>query len=89
VRLWRERLLARQTGLAQLGFDEVFCRMWLLYLCYAEAGFRARYLEVSQLLLARELETAATGPDGAVSDRGGGVRDSGGAPSGDDEIRAA
>ena len=50
--LWRDRLLARQDELARLGFDEVFGRMWLLYLCYAEAGFRSGYLDVSQFLLA-------------------------------------
>jgi cyclopropane-fatty-acyl-phospholipid synthase len=38
---------------AALGFDEVFLRMWLFYLCYAEAGFRAGYLNVSQLTLER------------------------------------
>jgi cyclopropane-fatty-acyl-phospholipid synthase len=27
--------------------------MWTLYLCYAEAGFRSGYLDVSQLLLNR------------------------------------
>jgi cyclopropane-fatty-acyl-phospholipid synthase len=51
LRIWRERLLARQSELARLGFDEVFKRMWLLYLCYAEAGFRSGYLDVSQFLL--------------------------------------
>jgi cyclopropane-fatty-acyl-phospholipid synthase len=54
LRLWRERLLAGQSELARLGFDEVFARMWLLYLCYAEAGFRSGYLDVSQFLLVKE-----------------------------------
>ena len=31
-----------------LGFDEVFARMWELYLAYAEAGFRSGYLNVYQ-----------------------------------------
>jgi cyclopropane-fatty-acyl-phospholipid synthase len=57
LRLWRERLLAGQAELGRLGFDEVFRRMWLLYLCYAEAGFRSGYLDVSQFLLAKA-ETA-------------------------------
>jgi cyclopropane-fatty-acyl-phospholipid synthase len=51
LRIWRERLLASQSELARLGFDEVFKRMWLLYLCHAEAGFRSGYLDVSQFLL--------------------------------------
>ena len=39
--------------MARLGFDEVFTRMWHFYLCYSEAGFRAGYIGVSQLTLAR------------------------------------
>jgi len=27
----------------------VFTRMWNFYLCYSEAGFRAGYIDVSQL----------------------------------------
>jgi cyclopropane-fatty-acyl-phospholipid synthase len=63
LRIWRERLLARQSELAQLGFDEVFGRMWLLYLCYAEAGFRSGYLDVSQFLLVPGREEAVQGHD--------------------------
>ena len=53
LRIWRDRLLARRAEVAALGedFDQVFARMWLFYLCYAEAGFRAGYLNVSQLIL--------------------------------------
>ena len=40
-------------AVARLGFDEVFRRMWDFYLCYSEAGFRAGYIDVSQLTLAR------------------------------------
>ncbi len=54
LRIWRERFSARAPELAGLGFDQVFRRMWLLYLCYAEAGFRSGYLDVSQLLLVKE-----------------------------------
>ena len=55
LRIWRDRFLARRAEVAALGeqFDEVFFRMWLFYLCYAEAGFRAGYLNVSQLILER------------------------------------
>jgi cyclopropane-fatty-acyl-phospholipid synthase len=35
----------------------VFRRMWEFYLAYCEAGFRAGYLGVSQLALARESRT--------------------------------
>ena len=51
--IWRDRFLARQHEVTTLGFDDVFIRMWLFYLCYAEAGFRAGYLNVSQLTLER------------------------------------
>ena len=53
LRIWRERFGARTADVARLGFDEVFNRMWTFYLCYSEAGFRAGYIDVSQLTLAR------------------------------------
>ncbi|TVZ05762.1 class I SAM-dependent methyltransferase [Trebonia kvetii] len=53
LRIWRDRFIARRDEVAALDFDEVFARMWLFYLCYAEAGFRAGYLDVSQLTLER------------------------------------
>lgn len=48
LRMWRERFVARRDELAALGFDEVFRRMWELYLAYSEAGFRSGYLDVYQ-----------------------------------------
>lgn len=48
LRLWRERFVGRQDSLAELGFDDVFHRMWELYLAYSEAGFRSGYLDVYQ-----------------------------------------
>jgi cyclopropane-fatty-acyl-phospholipid synthase len=53
LRLWREQFSARADQVAALGFDEVFRRMWNFYLSYTEAGFRAGYIDVSQLTLAR------------------------------------
>ncbi|GAA1937924.1 class I SAM-dependent methyltransferase [Kitasatospora viridis] len=53
LRLWRERFLERQAEIDELGFDQVFRRMWELYLAYSEAGFRTGYLDVKQLLLTR------------------------------------
>jgi cyclopropane-fatty-acyl-phospholipid synthase len=53
LRLWRERFGAHAGEVARLGFDEVFSRMWTFYLSYTEAGFRAGYIDVSQLTLAR------------------------------------
>ena len=48
LRLWRERFVYRRDSLMELGFDEVFQRMWELYLAYSEAGFRSGYLDVYQ-----------------------------------------
>jgi cyclopropane-fatty-acyl-phospholipid synthase len=48
LRLWRERFAERRDAVAALGFDEVFQRMWQLYLAYSEAGFCSGYLDVYQ-----------------------------------------
>ncbi|MGI8532787.1 MAG: class I SAM-dependent methyltransferase [Geodermatophilaceae bacterium] len=53
LRQWRARFLANWAEVERLGFDETFRRMWEFYLGYCEAGFRVRYLGVSQLSLAR------------------------------------
>lgn len=54
LRLWREQFMQRRDTLAHLGFDELFGRMWELYLAYSEAGFRSGYLDVYQWTFARE-----------------------------------
>jgi cyclopropane-fatty-acyl-phospholipid synthase len=48
LRLWRERFVEGRDAVAELGFDDVFHRMWELYLAYSEAGFRSGYLDVYQ-----------------------------------------
>lgn len=48
LRLWRERFVEQRNAVTALGFDEVFHRMWELYLAYSEAGFRSGYLDVYQ-----------------------------------------
>lgn len=53
LRLWEGRFLARSRDVADLGFDEVFRRMWLFYLCYSRAGFQSGYLDVQQIVLDR------------------------------------
>ncbi|MBT2526838.1 class I SAM-dependent methyltransferase [Streptomyces sp. ISL-99] len=57
LRLWRERFQQEAERVDALGFDAVFRRMWELYLAYSEAGFRARYLDVRQLLLTANTTT--------------------------------
>ncbi len=54
LRLWRERFSQRRDRLAGSGFDDVFARMWELYLAYSEAGFRSGYLNVYQWTFVRE-----------------------------------
>lgn len=46
---WAERFAAATPRLEELGFDEVFRRMWIFYLRYSEGGFRSGYLDVHQL----------------------------------------
>ncbi|MCV7329732.1 class I SAM-dependent methyltransferase [Mycobacterium cookii] len=48
LRMWRERFLQRRKTLGHIGFDEVFARMWELYLASREAGFRSGNLNVYQ-----------------------------------------
>jgi cyclopropane-fatty-acyl-phospholipid synthase len=48
LRLWREQFVERRDAVSALGFDDVFHRMWELYLAYSEAGFRSGYLDVYQ-----------------------------------------
>jgi cyclopropane-fatty-acyl-phospholipid synthase len=50
---WRQRFLAASERLAELGYDERFRRLWELYLCYCEGGFRERRIQDVQLLLAK------------------------------------
>jgi cyclopropane-fatty-acyl-phospholipid synthase len=49
---WRDAFLARSEDAAALGYDRRFRRLWELYLCYTEAGFRERRIGVVQQLLA-------------------------------------
>ena len=50
---WRGRFNDAAGAVSELGFGPVFQRMWNLYLAYSEAGFRAGYLDVHQLVLER------------------------------------
>lgn len=54
LRLWRRRFNDRADDVAALGFDETFRRTWNLYLAYSEAGFASQYLDVHQIILARD-----------------------------------
>ena len=47
---WRDRFMKHPDRVLQLGFDEVFMRLWQFYLCYCEGGFRERSISTHQLL---------------------------------------
>ncbi|MEJ7630362.1 MAG: cyclopropane-fatty-acyl-phospholipid synthase family protein [Nocardioidaceae bacterium] len=53
LRRWRLRFIAHWDDVASLGYDEDFRRIWEFYLAYCEAGFKSRYLGVSQIGLVR------------------------------------
>ena len=50
---WRGQFSDAADAVSELGFGPAFQRMWHLYLAYSEAGFRAGYLDVHQLVLER------------------------------------
>jgi cyclopropane-fatty-acyl-phospholipid synthase len=49
---WRLAFEAKWPQIAALGFDEHFRRLWRMYLCYCEAGFRAGNIDVVHFELA-------------------------------------
>ncbi len=51
--VWREALLARQDEIFAMGFDEVFLRKWEYYFAYCRAGFRARIIDLAQMVLTK------------------------------------
>jgi cyclopropane-fatty-acyl-phospholipid synthase len=53
LRRWRERFATSAGRAAALGYDERFRRLWELYLCWCEGGFRERRIGDVQLLLAK------------------------------------
>jgi cyclopropane-fatty-acyl-phospholipid synthase len=50
---WRDRFLGKLDRVRELGFDDIFIRMWHYYLCYCEGGFRERAIGVQQILFAK------------------------------------
>ncbi|WP_411709839.1 class I SAM-dependent methyltransferase [Arthrobacter sp. B10-11] len=61
LRLWEERFMSRADEVAAMGFDAVFQRMWLFYLCYSRAGFETGYLDVQQIVLDHAAAKRAAG----------------------------
>jgi cyclopropane-fatty-acyl-phospholipid synthase len=52
LRQWRENFVAATERVGELGYDERFQRLWRLYLCWCEGGFRERAIQDYQLLIA-------------------------------------
>jgi cyclopropane-fatty-acyl-phospholipid synthase len=50
---WRGRFWTVWERIRPMGFDDRFKRLWEFYLFYCEAGFRARNIDVRQVVFAR------------------------------------
>jgi len=53
LKLWFEQFNASLMKARKLGFDETFIRKWNYYLCYCEAAFAMRNINVMHLVYAR------------------------------------
>ena len=50
---WRSRFHGAYRDVKNLGFDDVFCRMWDFYLAYCEGGFKERAISTGQFVFAK------------------------------------
>ncbi|MEO9653598.1 class I SAM-dependent methyltransferase [Marinomonas sp.] len=50
---WRSRFHAARREVNDMGFDEIFCRMWDFYLAYCEGGFKERAISTGQFVFAK------------------------------------
>jgi len=64
---WRRNFLAARDRVAELGYDERFRRLWELYLCWSEGGFRERRIGDYQVLLAGPLRASRGARDRELS----------------------
>lgn len=48
---WREKFLSERSAVLALGFDEQFIRIWEFYLCYCEAAFTQKNIDLVQYTL--------------------------------------
>ena len=55
--IWRDQFNAHLSEVKNLGFDEKFIRKWNYYLCYCEAAFEMRNINVMQLVYSRPNNT--------------------------------
>ncbi len=57
LKLWYDAFNANVAKVRSLGFDENFVRKWNYYLCYCEAAFAMRNINVMQLVYSRANNT--------------------------------
>jgi len=57
LKLWYDQFNANLSKAKTLGFDETFIRKWNYYLCYCEAAFAMRNINVMHLVYARPNNT--------------------------------
>lgn len=55
--IWRDQFNSHLSEVKNLGFDEQFIRKWNYYLCYCEAAFEMRNINVMQLVYSRPNNT--------------------------------
>ena len=53
LNIWHENFNDKLNEIKNLGFDEYFMRMWKMYLCYCEAAFLTRNINLVQLSFTR------------------------------------
>lgn len=53
LNIWHKNFNEKLDEIKDLGFDDYFIRMWRMYLCYCEAGFLTRNINLVQLSLTR------------------------------------
>jgi cyclopropane-fatty-acyl-phospholipid synthase len=78
---WRSRFLEVTDQLEALGYGRRFQRMWVLYMCFAEGGFRSRRNSDVQMLFAKPQFTPADAEPGQAERRPF-TQPSGNAPAG-------
>ena len=57
LNIWHKEFNKELAEVKQLGFDETFIRKWNYYLCYCEAAFAMRNINVMQILYTRPNNT--------------------------------
>ncbi len=56
--IWHKEFNSRLSDAKKLGFDDYFIRKWNYYLCYCEAAFAMRHINVMQMVYSRPNNTA-------------------------------